>query len=145
MDNNIVSLSADNFFSEVICSDILAFVDIWAEWCGPCKAIAPIIDALAAKYNGSVMFGKLNIDDDMDFFQHSFPDLQSIPAVILFWHGEPICSLIGACSEAEYEEAILDSLARSSSELAGEAWPIACCAEQEASQEAAPEESGPDN
>ena len=60
---NIVTLTAENFDQEVLKSGTPVLVDFWAEWCGPCKMVAPILDELASEYDGKVKIGKVNIDD----------------------------------------------------------------------------------
>ena len=72
----------------------LVVVDCWAEWCGPCRMIAPTIDELAGEYQGNVVFGKLNVDDNrmtsMKF------GISSIPTMLVFKDGKPVDSIIGA-------------------------------------------------
>lgn len=75
-----IELTADNFEDEVVNSDIPVIVDLWAPWCGPCKALTPVIDKLAAEYAGKVKVAKCNIDNERDLAQ-AF-NVQSIPMVI---------------------------------------------------------------
>ena len=63
MSDNVKELTSNDFKTEVLESDSPVLVDFWAEWCGPCKVIAPVIEELALDYDGKVKFGKLNVDD----------------------------------------------------------------------------------
>jgi len=67
-----ITLTDDNFDSEVINSELPVLVDFWAEWCGPCKMIAPSVEELAAEFEGRAKIGKLDIDDNQITPQHSF-------------------------------------------------------------------------
>ncbi len=69
-------------------------VDFWAEWCGPCKMIAPMLEEVAADFAGKVKVGKLNIDDNLEVTQRF--EVMSIPTLILFKDGEPVLRVVGA-------------------------------------------------
>lgn len=75
-----VDITADNFEAEVVNSDIPVVVDLWAPWCGPCRAIDPILKKLAGEYDGKVKVGKINVDDEPELAQ-SFR-VQSIPMIV---------------------------------------------------------------
>lgn len=75
-----IELTADNFEDEVVNSDIPVIVDLWAPWCGPCKAISPILDKLAVEFDGKVKVAKCNVDNERELAQ-AF-NVQSIPMVI---------------------------------------------------------------
>lgn len=83
-----------NFQQDVLNSDVPVVVDFWAEWCAPCKAIAPLIDQLAAQYEGKVRVGKLNIDDNQQVAQQF--RIASIPTLIVFKGGKVVNQVIGA-------------------------------------------------
>ncbi|MDE6643650.1 MAG: thioredoxin [Muribaculaceae bacterium] len=85
-------------------------VDFWATWCGPCKAIAPIIDELAAEYEGQVLIGKYNCDEENDFA--SANRIMSIPALLFYKDGKKTdIRMVGAQSKAAIEEKIKELIA----------------------------------
>ncbi|MFN8186428.1 MAG: thioredoxin [Gaiellales bacterium] len=92
-----------NFADEVLAASTPVVVDFWAPWCGPCRAIAPIMDELATEHAGRVKFVKLNVDESPRI-QSDYRVL-SIPTVILFEHGEPQETVVGARSRGHYEQA----------------------------------------
>lgn len=93
-----------NFESEVLQSNIPVLVDFYAEWCGPCKMMGPIVEKLAEKYEGKVKIGKLNIDDDMEIAQKY--RVASIPTFIFFEGGEAVETVVGGMSAKVLEEKI---------------------------------------
>jgi len=94
MSEKIVTLSDATFDEHVKSSDVPVLVDFWAEWCGPCKMIAPVLEEIAEEQAGKIQIGKLNIDDNLDVTRRF--DVMSIPTLILFKDGEPKARLIGA-------------------------------------------------
>jgi thioredoxin 1 len=94
MSETIETLTDANFDENVKASDVPVLVDFWAEWCGPCKMIAPILEEIAQEHAGKVRIAKLNIDDNLDVTRRF--DVMSIPTLILFKDGEPKARLIGA-------------------------------------------------
>lgn len=98
----IVQVNDGNFDSEVLRSTIPVLVDFYADWCGPCKIIAPTLDALSAEYAGKIKFVKVNVDSNQEV--SSKYDIMSIPTAMLFEKGEVKDSLIGAYPAAAYRQ-----------------------------------------
>ena len=94
MSEKIVTLSDATFDEHVKSSDVPVLVDFWAEWCGPCKMISPVLEEIAEEHAGKLQIGKLNIDDNLEVTRRF--DVMSIPTLILFKDGEPEVRLIGA-------------------------------------------------
>ena len=96
--------TADNFESEVIQSAQPVLVDFWAEWCGPCRQIAPAIDEVAAEYEGRAVVGKVNIDHHPDIASQY--GIRSIPNLLVFSDGKVQQQIVGAVGKSEISEAI---------------------------------------
>jgi thioredoxin 1 len=89
----------ENFQTEVLNSDQLVLVDFYADWCGPCKMMAPIIDELAGEYEGNVKIGKLNVDESPS--TSSKYRVMSIPTLLFVKNGEVVDNVVGAVSKAQ--------------------------------------------
>ena len=87
-------LSEQNFSQEVEKSALPVLVDFWAEWCGPCKAIAPILDQLAVELQGKMKIVKVNVDESPDLAGKF--DIMSIPSLLIFKNGKPVDQIVGA-------------------------------------------------
>ena len=96
---NIVSLTRENFAKEVLQSTTPVLVDFWAEWCGPCKMIAPILDELADEYNGRVRIGKVNIDEQQALAAEY--SVRAIPTLLLFKQGQVADHIVGLRSKRD--------------------------------------------
>ena len=99
MAENLITLTEENFSQEVLKSATPIVVDFWAEWCGPCKMIAPVLDELAAEYDGKLKIGKVNIDE----FQQIAINygIQSIPTLLFFKDGQVADQVVGMRSKRD--------------------------------------------
>jgi thioredoxin 1 len=91
---NISTLTDSTFDEEIKGSDEPVLVDFWAEWCGPCKMIAPVLEEIATEHSGKIRIAKLNVDENLDISRRF--EVMSIPTLILFKDGEPQLRLVGA-------------------------------------------------
>jgi thioredoxin len=96
---NIINLTQDNFSKEVLESSTPILVDFWAEWCGPCKMIAPVLDELAEEYDGKVRIGKVNIDNEQGLAAEY--GVRAIPTLLLFQKGEVAEQIVGLKSKRD--------------------------------------------
>jgi thioredoxin 1 len=96
---NIVTLTQENFAEEVLKSTTPVLVDFWAEWCGPCKMIAPVLDELADEYDGKVRIGKVNIDEQQGLASEY--GVRAIPTLLLFNQGQVADQIVGMRSKRD--------------------------------------------
>ena len=106
-DKNIVILDEANFEGEVLNSNIPVMIDFWAEWCGPCQMVMPIVEELANEFEGVAKIAKLNVDENRSLAMKY--RVMSIPTILFFKDGEEVKREVGAKSKEEYVE-LIDSL-----------------------------------
>ncbi len=102
--DNVSTFTDDNFESEVVSSDVPVLVDFWAEWCQPCKMLAPTIDEIADDFAGKAKVGKVDIDDNRGVSAKY--GIRAIPTVLLFKGGEPVKQFVGLTQKAEIAAAL---------------------------------------
>jgi len=108
MAEKIVHITDDTFESEVLQSQTPVLVDYWAEWCGPCKMIAPALDQIAKEYEGRLKVAKLNIDENP--VTPPKYSVRGIPTLMLFKNGQPVATKVGALSKSQLAALVEDNL-----------------------------------
>ena len=98
------SVNSETFTSEVLEQTKLVLVDFWAEWCGPCRMVGPIIDELSKEFEGKAVVGKIDVDANQEFAAKY--GVRNIPTVLLFKDGELISRQVGVAPKKTYEDAI---------------------------------------
>ena len=104
----IITITKDNFEQEVINSDKPVLLDFWAQWCGPCRAVAPIMEELSAEFDGKAKIGKVNVDEQGELAAKF--RVMSIPTVMLFKQGQLAEKVIGARSKADFVNLVQKNL-----------------------------------
>ena len=106
--DKVIHVTDGEFDSKVVGNDLPCLVDFWAPWCGPCKAIGPLVDQLAEEYDGKIVIAKMNVDDNP-----ATPGkfgIRAIPTLILFKGGEEVDKVTGAVGKAQLNELINKAL-----------------------------------
>ena len=109
MSEHIHHVTDDTFEPEVLQADKPVLVDYWAEWCGPCKMIAPVLEDIAKEHVGKIQIAKLNVDDNPNIARRY--DVMSIPTLLLFTDGEVKKRLVGAKGKAQLLEELSEFIA----------------------------------
>lgn len=102
-----VAVTDNNFDDEVVNSDVPVLVDFWADWCGPCKMIAPLVDELAQEYDGKIKFTKLDVDANP--VTAGKYGVRSIPTMLIFKDGQPVGQVVGAVPKNVLEQRLKES------------------------------------
>tara|TARA_B110000444_G_scaffold233724_2_gene243476 strand:- start:403 stop:729 length:327 start_codon:yes stop_codon:yes gene_type:complete len=108
MGDQIVHVTDTTFEQEVLNSDVPVLVDFWAEWCGPCKMIAPILDEISSDYEGRLKICKVDVDENPDIPQKY--GIRGIPTLIVFKEGAPDATKVGALSKSQLSEFVESAL-----------------------------------
>lgn len=109
MGNDVLKVTDANFDSEVAKSNIPVLVDFWAEWCGPCRLMIPVLDELAGAYKGKMKIGKLNVDENQD--APTKFGVMNIPTMIVFKNGKEAERFVGAMSKGDLQKKLDKALA----------------------------------
>ncbi|MEE9164492.1 MAG: thioredoxin [Thermoplasmata archaeon] len=109
MSDSIIHASDESFEADVLRSEIPVLVDFYADWCAPCRRLAPVIDELAEEYNGDMRFVKVNVDDNASLAVQF--GVQSIPTLIFFKGGQQVAKTVGAPPKPRLVQEIVQVLA----------------------------------
>lgn len=99
-----VTLTISNFDEEVLNSEVPVLVDFWADWCGPCKMLSPLITEIAGEYDGKIKVGKINVDEEQGLAMKY--RVSSIPTLVLFKEGQAVERSVGAVPKSQIEAMI---------------------------------------
>ena len=107
---NVLHVTSGNWESEVLKSEKPVFVDFWAEWCGPCRMVGPVVEQIAQTHSDKIKVVKLNVDENQDIAMKY--GIQSIPSLMVFNKGKEINRTVGAAPKETYLKFINDSLSK---------------------------------
>lgn len=97
-----VEITNDNFKEKVLDNNGVALVDFWAEWCGPCRLIGPVVEDLSKEYDGKAVIGKLNVDDNREIAAQY--GIMSIPTLLIFKNGQIVEKHVGVASKGDLKK-----------------------------------------
>lgn len=97
-----IKFTDDNFEEEVLQSDNPVLVDFWAEWCGPCRMVGPIVEEMAGEYEGKAKIGKVNVDENPEISTEF--GIRSIPSLLIFKNGEVVDQIVGAVPKSQLKK-----------------------------------------
>lgn len=103
-----VEVTDDSFDDEVLNSDKPVLVDFWAEWCGPCRMVSPIVEELAEEYDGKAKFAKVDVDENADISMEY--NIRSIPSLLIFKDGEVVDQVVGAVPKSQLKKKLDEQL-----------------------------------
>ena len=103
-----VVVTDDTFEDEILKSDLPVLVDFWAEWCGPCRMIAPVVEELAESYDGQMKFAKVDVDENQTYASQF--GIRSIPTLLIFKEGKVVDQIIGAVPKGVLEGKVKEQL-----------------------------------
>jgi thioredoxin 1 len=103
-----IPVDDDSFETEIVENDGLSMVDFWAEWCGPCRIVEPVVEELAEEYSGRVKVAKVNVDESQETARRF--NVRSIPSILFFRDGELVDTVVGAQPKKELEKRIEEHL-----------------------------------